>query len=127
MSDGFWKDAVDRIGVGGSLIAALCCLGFPAILSIVSAIGLGFIINDAILIPLLAIFLVITLIGLYLGIRHHGGWVAVILGIVSAIFTFGFIVFILNKALALIGVAGLVAASLLNVWLRMLRAKRTGR
>lgn len=39
---------LDRIGVGGSLFAALCCLGFPALVSLLSAIGLGFLVNDAI-------------------------------------------------------------------------------
>jgi hypothetical protein len=43
--NGFWKRHLDKIGVGGSLFAALCCLGFPALLSILSAIGLGFLIN----------------------------------------------------------------------------------
>jgi mercuric ion transport protein len=50
-TDGFWKRHLDKIGVGGSLFAALCCLGFPALVSILSAIGLGFLINDDILRP----------------------------------------------------------------------------
>jgi hypothetical protein len=52
---------LDRIGVGGSLFAALCCLGFPALVSLLSAIGLGFLMNDAILIPLLILFLARTI------------------------------------------------------------------
>lgn len=56
---------LDRIGVGGSIFAALCCLGFPALLSTLSAIGLGFLVNDAILVPLLILFLGITIAGLY--------------------------------------------------------------
>jgi mercuric ion transport protein len=62
---------LDRIGVGGSLFAALCCLGFPALVSLLSAIGLGFLVNDAILIPLLILFLGLTIAGLYSGVRHH--------------------------------------------------------
>jgi len=53
---GFWKRHLDKVGVGGSLFAALCCLGFPALVSILSAIGLGFLINDHILRPLLIVF-----------------------------------------------------------------------
>jgi hypothetical protein len=49
----FWKRNLDKIGIGGSVFAALCCLGFPALLSILSVIGLGFIVNDTILLPLL--------------------------------------------------------------------------
>lgn len=69
--DGFWQRHLDKVGIGGSVFAALCCLGFPALLSILSAIGLGFIVTDAVLIPLLLVFLAITPIGLYLGTRHH--------------------------------------------------------
>jgi len=118
-TDGFWETHLDKIGVAGSLFAALCCLGFPALLSILGAIGLGFLINDAILFPLLAVFLLVTLSGLYLGIRHHGSWLAVVVGVVSAVMVFAFIAVTLNKLLAGIGVAGLIAASVLNVWLRV--------
>lgn len=115
---GGWKRHLDKIGVGGSLFAALCCLGFPALVSIVSAVGLGFIINDAVLIPLLLAFLLVTLVGLYLGMRHHHEPWALILGGVSAVVTFVFIVFATNKVLAGIGIAGLIGASILNVVLR---------
>ena len=36
----------------GTAITAACCLGLPVILSALTAIGLGFLIHDAILIPL---------------------------------------------------------------------------
>ena len=36
----------------GTAITAACCLGLPVILSTLTAIGLGFLIHDAILIPL---------------------------------------------------------------------------
>ena len=36
----------------GTVITAACCLGLPVIISALSAIGLGFLIHDAILIPL---------------------------------------------------------------------------
>jgi mercuric ion transport protein len=68
-SKGFWKRHLDKIGVGGSLFAALCCLGFPALVSILSAIGLGFLLNDDILRPLLIVFLLVAVFGLALGMR----------------------------------------------------------
>jgi mercuric ion transport protein len=114
----FWKKHTDKVGIAGSLFAALCCLGFPALLSILGAIGLGFLINDAVLLPLLIIFLLVTLLGLALGVREHHRTPAFILGIISAagVFTFIFVAF--NKTLATISVVGLVIASLLNVVLR---------
>ncbi|MBI1774461.1 MAG: MerC domain-containing protein [Proteobacteria bacterium] len=117
-TSGFSKRNLDKIGVGGSVFAALCCLGFPALISVLSAIGLAFILRDAVLIPLLLVFLAVTLYGLYLGIRHHHEPWALILGGVSAAVTFGFIGIAPNGALAGVGIAGLVVASLLNVWLR---------
>ncbi|HSH39157.1 MAG TPA: MerC domain-containing protein [Chthoniobacterales bacterium] len=114
----FWSRHTDKIGIAGSLFAALCCLGFPALLAIVSAAGIGFIINDAILVPLLIAFLLITLAGLYLGVRHHGSWLAVVVGALSAAIVFVSIAVIGNKVLAAVGIAGLIVASILNVWLR---------
>ena len=71
---------LDKIGVLGSVFTALCCLGLPALLTILSAVGLGFLINDAILLPLLVIFLAITVVGLIPGMGHPGRQMAFFLG-----------------------------------------------
>ncbi len=113
----FWRRHLDKIGVGGSIFAALCCLGFPALLALLAAIGLGFLINDAVLIPLLVIFLGVTLWGLYLGVHHHRKWSALALGVVGAVLTLGSIWFG-SGLVAGIGIAALIAASVLNVALR---------
>ena len=34
---GFWSRNLDKLGVTGSLIAALCCLGLPAVIAVASA------------------------------------------------------------------------------------------
>src|SRR5438552_16019151 len=82
---GFWKKHLDKMGIGGALFAALCCLGFPALISILSALGLGFIVRDAVLVPLLLMFLLVTLAGLYFGTRrHHRPW-ALIMGGLSVV------------------------------------------
>lgn len=115
----FWKRNLDKIGIGGSVFTALCCLGFPALLSILSAIGLGFIVNDAILIPLLLLFLAVTLLGLYLGTRHHHEPWALILGGLSALaIAVVFLGLVPSRIVAYVGMTGLVVASILNVWLR---------
>ncbi len=104
---------LDKIGVIGSIIAALCCLGVSAVLSVLSAIGLAFLINDSILLPLLAFFLLVTLFGLYNGYRSHKKKTALIVGIASAIVTFMFL-FIL-PSISYVGIAGLIIASVLNI------------
>ncbi len=115
----FWKRHTDKVGVVGSIFAALCCLGFPALLSILSAIGLGFLINDAVLLPLLIVFLLVTLLGLALGMREHHRASALLIGIASAAGVFIFIFIAFNKILAAISVTGLVIATILNVRLRL--------
>lgn len=115
---------LDGIGVGGSLFAALCCLGFPALLALLSAIGLGFLVNDAILIPLLLLFLSITIAGLYLGSRRHHRREALMLGVASAVVTVVFIAVVPKAILAGIGIAGLISASVLNVWLQRSASNR---
>ncbi|MDT8369085.1 MAG: hypothetical protein RQ745_07745 [Longimicrobiales bacterium] len=53
-SGGIW-------GPVGSIFAALCCLGFAPLLGALGAVGLGFVVNDVILIPLLVLFLGATI------------------------------------------------------------------
>jgi mercuric ion transport protein len=125
-ADGFWKRHLDKVGIGGALFAVLCCLGFPALISVVSAIGLGFLINDTILMPLLGISLLVTLAGLYLGVRQHGSWLAFVIGAASALALFIFMTVAMNKVLAYASIAGVVAASFLNVWLRIRRHEQRG-
>jgi len=55
-----------------ALFPTLCCLGFPALVGFLSALGAGFLLNDRYLEPLLAGTLLLTLLiaGLHLR-RHH--------------------------------------------------------
>lgn len=121
--NGFWKRHLDKIGVGGSLFAALCCLGFPALVSIVSAIGLGVLINDDILRPMMIVFLLVAIFGLALGMCHHGSPWALIVGILSAVTLYVFFYVSFSELMAGLGVAGLMIASLLNVILRQRQLK----
>ncbi len=59
-------------GTLGALFASLCCLGLPPLLAALTAAGLGFLLQDAILVPLLALFLALTLWGLWSSRRRHG-------------------------------------------------------
>ncbi|TAM79745.1 MAG: MerC domain-containing protein [Acidobacteria bacterium] len=112
-----WKDHLDKVGIVGSFVAAACCLGLPAIVSIIAAVGLGFLIKDAILLPLMIVFLAVTLIGLFLGYRVHRQPWALLLGGISSIATFFFIFVHTVKLAAYIAIVGLVLAGVLNVLL----------
>ena len=110
-----WKDHVDKIGIVGSFIAAACCLGLPTILSIVTAVGLGFLVKDAILFPLMVVFLAISLVGMYLGYRVHRRPWALLLASISSVAAFFFVFVHAIRFAAYLAIAGLVLASILNV------------
>ncbi len=122
-----WKDHLDKLGIVGSFIAAACCLGLTAVLSIVTAIGLGFLIKDAILLPLLIVFLAVTLFGMYSGYKiHHRPWALVLASVSSAAALF-FIFVHTVKFAAYLAIAGLVLASIFNVVLRQRSAPSVSR
>lgn len=61
----------DKWGPAGSVFAALCCLGVAPVLGALSAAGLGFLIHDLILIPMLALFLGVTIWAVGRDRRRH--------------------------------------------------------
>ena len=105
------KVPLKSIGLTGSLFSLLCCLGFGPLVAVLSAIGAGFLINDAVLAPLLIVFLVIGGIGLSLTYRRHRriGPLAVHLSSAVTVVVFTFILFV--SPIVWLGIAGLFTAS----------------
>jgi len=69
----FWmRGGGSGLAALAALFTTLCCLGFPALVGLLSALGAGFLLRDRYLAPLLAATLVLTLLiaGLHLR-RHH--------------------------------------------------------
>lgn len=73
----------DAAGVLVALFAALCCVGVPLIVGVLSAIGLSFLRTDAILMPLLAAALAVALWGFIAGWRTHGASGPLVLGVLG--------------------------------------------
>lgn len=97
----------------GSIFASLCCLGFAPLLAALSAAGLGFMISDAILIPMLAVFLGIALWGLKNSRAKHGVSTPLYLGASGALAALvGIVVFM---PLHVIGLIALVGASVWDI------------
>ena len=71
-------------GLLGTGFAAACCLGLPVVLAAVGAVGLGFLINDAYLMPMFAGFVLFTLWLLHGTARRHGDlrpfWLSAVAG-----------------------------------------------
>lgn len=76
------------IGSGSSLLVGACCLGLTPLLSGLTAVGLGFLINDLILLPLLAIALGFTLWALWSASKRHQTKIPFAIGIGASIAAF---------------------------------------
>jgi len=108
-------------GTAGSVVAALCCLGAAPLVAALGAVGLGFLIDDRILLPLLALFLAVTVWGLERSRRAGGsrgparlGWLAA-LGTLGGLWISGVVV---------AGLSLLVVAAVWNAWTA--RSRRRG-
>ena len=107
------KDQLDKVGVLGSILAALCCIGTPALLAFLSAIGLGFLIHDVVLLPLLAGFLILTGYGLAVSKKRHGRKEPLIVFGVSAAVIVTAMWF--STVGVIIGMVGLSLSTILNI------------
>lgn len=97
--------------VAGAGFAGACCLGATAALSVLSAIGAGFLINDAFLIPLYVGLLGLSVWLLYKSARSHGSLIPFWTGLAGAIVAFAGLWIL--PALVYVGLAVLISGS---VW-----------
>jgi mercuric ion transport protein len=95
----------------GAAFAGACCLGVPAALSVLSAIGAGFLINDAFLIPLFLGMCALSVWLLHSSARSHRNLAPFWVGLAGALVAFGGLW--VHAALVYAGLAVLIASS---VW-----------
>lgn len=109
---------VDKVGVFGSSVAALCCLGITAIVSILSSVGLGFLLRDRVLLPLFLVSLGLAVTGLFIDARHHHHRSALVLGVIAglALLLSSFVTPF--RPVAFASIAALITASVWNLRLR---------
>jgi mercuric ion transport protein len=100
-------------GCTGSVVAGACCLAFAPLLAVLSAIGAGFLINDAILIPLFVAFLAYTVWVLWSSRKTHGRTGPFYLGAGAAVVAFAALWFLAPLSYA--AMAALIAASVWNI------------
>jgi mercuric transport protein len=55
----------NAVGISGAAFAALCCVAPFIVTGLVTAFGLGFILNDALLVGLLVVFIGVAALGYY--------------------------------------------------------------
>lgn len=109
-----FKNHIDKIGIAGLILSHLCCLGVAAKISIFSALGVGFLINHAVLLPILIISLAISMLGIFTSYLKHRNVFPLALSVFSsvAILLSFFVIHI--KILTYAGLFGLISASVYN-------------
>ena len=100
-------------GTTGAVFAGACCLGLAPLLAALTAVGAGFLIRDAILVPLFVIFLAFTLWSLWSSRAKHHQPGPFYLGLGSAVVAFAALWFLLPLAYA--GLAGFIGASVWDI------------
>jgi mercuric ion transport protein len=100
-------------GTTGAVIAGACCLGFAPLLAALTAVGAGFLIRDAILVPLFVLFLAFTLWSLWGSRAKHRQTGPFYLGLGSAVIAFAALWF--SPPLAYAGLVGFIAASVWDI------------
>jgi hypothetical protein len=96
--------------IAGAGFAGACCLGVTAALSVLTAIGAGFLIHDAFLVPLYLGLLALSVWFLYRSARTHGRAAAFRAGLTGAIVAFAGLW--IHPALVYAGLAALISGSL---------------
>ncbi len=109
--------------LGSALTVGLCPVCIPAIGAFLSSIGLGFLISESVLLPLLLLFLIITIGGLlwsYLK-EHRNIWpliTGVAMGLALYLGRYVYFGAGINQVLMYGGIAGMILVSLWNLRLR---------
>ena len=111
----------DSAGVVGAVLAALGCAGTPIVVSVITAVGLGFLRNDAILWPLMLASLAIALWGFWRGRQMHRRSAPIRIAVVGAFLMASGVIFVhgpVARPMIYVGGAMLLAATLWNALLR---------
>ncbi len=107
------KEHMDKVGVFGSVFAALCCIGTPALLAFLASIGLGFLINGLIVLPALGLFLILTGYGLVVSKKRHGRKEPLIVfGVSSAVIAISVWFTTIG---VIVGLVGLISSTIMNI------------
>jgi len=110
--------------LSGAAITAACCLGIPVVLSAVAAVGLGFLINDAFLLPMYVGFAGLNSWTLYRSSRKHEAlseeamapfWIGSI-GAAVSIIGLGFTVTGILPVAVILVYIGLALFVVANIW-----------
>ena len=121
------KSALDKTGIGGLILVAVCCLRLEIVFSLLAAIGLGFLTRNTLLMPAMGILLAVILTALALDYSIHRRSLPLAIAVPGAAVLY-FFVFIHRVNLAVyVALSGLILARILNfIFLRGATRLSTG-
>ena len=91
------------------MVASLCCLGTPVLVAAFASLGLGVLLTDLILLPLLVVFLGLTVYGSYVRrTRHQKSYSLALIAILSVLLIPAIFISTAMAYTALIGLIGVV-------------------
>ena len=113
-----WRQHLLTIpGVGVALLPKLACpLCWPAYAALLSSLGLGFLISSKYLLPITALFLVLSVGALAVGAKKRHGYGPFFLGILSGVSVVVGKFSLESNAIIYMALAVLVTASVWNAW-----------
>lgn len=108
----------EAAGAMAASLAALCCAGTPLIVAGLATFGLGFLRNDALLIPLMLFGSAVAVAGFWRDGRRRGAWGPLLLGGVGAALLISGVLLVhgvTSRFVIFAGGAGLLIASGWNI------------
>ena len=103
--------------LGGALFSVLCCIGLAPLVALVSVAGAGFLLSNAVLLPLLFFFLTVGSLAMWRSQRRHGNPFPLLFHVAGAALTLVFTWVVFHGLLIWVGLAVLIATVMWNVWL----------
>jgi hypothetical protein len=79
------QQGIGRVGLVGTILALLGCLGFPAVLGLLSVIGARWLLDPRYLLPILALGIACGLWSLFASFRRDPRPLPIVLGLVGGI------------------------------------------
>ncbi|WP_394838022.1 MerC domain-containing protein [Pendulispora rubella] len=105
---------IDKFGVSGSIFAGTCSLELPPFVAIFPALGLGWLLDEAVIHQMLFVSLVVMFAGLVVGARYHRNPLALAMAVVGAGLLASSMLVFHGPSTTYVGMALLIVASWLN-------------